>query len=409
MPNAVLIVAAGRGSRARPPEAASSLHDTAPKQYALIGGEAVLTHTLRVFLAQSCIDIIQVVIHEADRTRYDDAIRPLGAANTGKLAAPVRGGDSRQASVRLGLEALVPLAPNNVLIHDAARPFVSGSTIEGVVTALGEQPGVIAAMPVADTLQRAGSDQIINETVARDGLWRAQTPQGFHFEAIVQAHRRALDAGEADFTDDAAVALWDGLKVSLFEGNAANIKITTYEDLIMADRDMDNLSFRHAPLPDIRTGTGFDVHRFAPGDHVWLCGLKIPHDQTLEGHSDADVGLHALTDALLGAIGDGDIGSHFPPSDPKWKGAASDQFLRHAASRIREHNGIINNVDVTILCETPKIGPHREQMRATIATILDIDPCRVSVKATTTEQLGFTGRGEGIAAMASASLTIAAR
>ena len=256
-------------------------------------------------------------------------------------------------------------------------------------------------MRVADTLKRVDAAGTITGTVDRDRLWRAQTPQGFRFADILAAHRKAGAAGRDDFTDDSALAEWAGLRIAVVEGSEANRKITTSEDLVMADAALSKSS-----LPDVRTGTGFDVHRFAAGDHVWLAGVRIPHTHTLEGHSDADVALHALTDALLGAIGDGDIGQHFPPSDMRWKGAASRLFLEDAARRVSASGGRITNVDLTILCEAPRIGPHREAMRTAIAGMLGIDISRVGVKATTTEGLGFTGRREGIAAMASATVVL---
>jgi 2-C-methyl-D-erythritol 4-phosphate cytidylyltransferase / 2-C-methyl-D-erythritol 2,4-cyclodiphosphate synthase len=231
-----------------------------------------------------------------------------------------------------------------------------------------------------------------------------RSPQGFQFPAILAAHRQAQKSGRLSFTDDAAIAEWAGLAVTLVEGSAKNIKLTTHEDMILAEETLSRGA--SAGMPDVRTGTGFDVHKFAPGDAVWLCGVKIPFTQRLDGHSDADVGLHALTDAILGALGDGDIGAHFPPSDMQWKGAASHLFLTHARSLAEAKGARISNVDVTILCEAPKIGPHRDAMRQAIATILHIDVARVGVKATTTEGLGFTGRREGIAAMASATLVL---
>jgi 2-C-methyl-D-erythritol 4-phosphate cytidylyltransferase/2-C-methyl-D-erythritol 2,4-cyclodiphosphate synthase len=263
-------------------------------------------------------------------------------------------------------------------------------------------PAAIAALPLADTLKRAGPDgRHIAATLDRAGLWRAQTPQGFRYDAILKAHEAAAAAGREDLTDDAAVAEWAGIPVELVEGSEANVKLTTAEDMARA-----GMSVNAAAVPDVRTGQGFDVHRFAAGDHVWLCGVHIPHTHALDGHSDADVGLHALTDALLGAIGDGDIGQHFPPTDPRWRGAASHLFLADAARRVRSRGGAISNVDVTILCEAPKIAPHREAMRARIAEILGLDVARVGVKATTTEGLGFTGRREGIAALATATVVV---
>jgi 2-C-methyl-D-erythritol 4-phosphate cytidylyltransferase/2-C-methyl-D-erythritol 2,4-cyclodiphosphate synthase len=290
-----------------------------------------------------------------------------------------------------------------VLIHDAARPFVTPEVIGRVLGGLERAPAVIAAVPLADTLKRTGPGGRIAATIERAGLWRAQTPQGFRYEAILRAHEAAEAAGREDLTDDAAVAEWANIPVEMVEGSEANVKLTTLEDMARAA----TMAPASGPVAsDIRTGQGFDVHRFATGDHVWLCGVRIPHVHALEGHSDADVGLHALTDALLGAIGDGDIGQHFPPTDPRWRGAASHLFLADAAGRVRSRGGTISNVDVTILCEAPKIAPHRDAMRARIAEILRLDVTRVGVKATTTEGLGFTGRREGIAALAVATVAL---
>jgi 2-C-methyl-D-erythritol 4-phosphate cytidylyltransferase / 2-C-methyl-D-erythritol 2,4-cyclodiphosphate synthase len=382
---AALIVAGGRGTRA-----ASEI----PKQYVRIGGAAVLARTLRVFLDYPGIDVIQVVIAEGDADHYAAAVAGL---ECGRLLAPVRGGQTRQASVHRGLEALKAHEPDRVLIHDAVRPFVMADIIARVLEALADAPGAIAAIPAADTLKEAGAGQRVATTLDRARIWRAQTPQAFRYSEILAAHAAAEAAGFAA-TDDAAVADWAGLPVALVMGSEANRKLTTAEDLAMAD------AARSAP--DVRTGQGFDVHRFAAGDHVWLCGVRIAHTHALEGHSDADVALHALTDALLGAIGAGDIGQHFPDSDSRWKGASSHLFLSEALRLVRTHGGSIGNVDVTLLCEAPKIAPHREAMRRRIAEILGLEEARVSVKATTTEGLGFTGRREGIAALATATVVL---
>jgi 2-C-methyl-D-erythritol 4-phosphate cytidylyltransferase/2-C-methyl-D-erythritol 2,4-cyclodiphosphate synthase len=287
-----------------------------------------------------------------------------------------------------------------VLIHDAARPLLTADLVSRLLAALDQTPGAIAADPVADTLKRAAADGTIAATVERAHLWRAQTPQAFHFEPILAAHRRAAEAQMMSFTDDAGLAEWAGLTVKLVASSSLNLKLTTAQDIALAER----LLAPQARTLETRNGTGFDVHAFCAGDHVWLGGVKIPHTHGLSGHSDADVALHALTDALLGAIGDGDIGEHFPPSDPQWRGAPSRIFLADAARRVREKGAHITNVDITLLCEAPKIGPHRTAMRATIASILGIEPSRVGVKATTTEGLGFLGRREGIAALASATI-----
>jgi 2-C-methyl-D-erythritol 4-phosphate cytidylyltransferase / 2-C-methyl-D-erythritol 2,4-cyclodiphosphate synthase len=381
---AALIVAGGRGIRTGSP---------IPKQYARIGGEMVLARTVRAFLAQPGIDAVQVVVGEGDADQYGAAVEGLDRS---QLLPPVYGGLTRQASVHNGLEALKACMPDRVLIHDAVRPFVTGDIIARVLEALAQAPGAIAAMPVADTLKQAGAERRIAATLDRSQVWRAQTPQGFRFPEILAAHAAAQAAGIA-MTDDAAIAEWAGLPVTLVMGAERNRKLTTAEDLAMAD---------DAHIPEMRVGQGFDVHRFAPGDHVWLCGVKLAHTHALQGHSDADVALHALTDALLGAIGAGDIGQHFPDTDVRWKGAPSRLFLEEALRLVRAHGGSIGNVDVTILCETPKIAPHRAAMRRRIAEILGLEEVRVSVKATTTEGLGFTGRREGIAALATATVVL---
>ena len=402
---AVLIVAAGRGQRAAGAGGTGSL----PKQYVRLGDRAVLAHTIAAFATHPAIARLQVVIHPDDAALYADAIGVAPAS----LRPPVHGGATRQESVRLGLEALRVAAPGIVqpevvLIHDAARPFVGQAVIDRVLAAVGQRPGqhagAIAAVPVSDSLKRAGSGHSVAGTVERAGLWRAQTPQGFLFEPILAAHRKAYADDRNDFTDDAALAEWAGLAVGLVEGAERNVKLTTSEDLRMAEQMM---SAQYGAR-EVRMGQGFDVHRFADGDGVWLCGIKLPHTARLDGHSDADVALHALTDALLGAIGDGDIGIHFPPSDPKWKGAASRLFLAHAAGLVAKRGGQITNVDITILAEAPKIAPHRVALRQSVADILGIAVERVSVKATTTEGLGFTGRREGMAAMAVATVTVPA-
>jgi len=354
----------------------------------------VLTRTLRVFVEHPGIDLVQVVIGAGDAAHYALAVQSLGE---GKLLSAVHGGPTRQASVHNGLATLKAHAPDRVLIHDAVRPFITADIIARVLAALAHTPGAIAALPLADTLKKAGPDQRVVATIDRAQVWRAQTPQGFRFTEILAAHAAAAKAG-IDLTDDAAVAEWAGLPVALVMGAETNRKLTTAEDLAMAERA--------GSAPDVRTGQGFDVHRFVAGDHVWLCGVKLAHSQALEGHSDADVALHALTDALLGAIGAGDIGQHFPDTDPRWKGAPSHLFLSEAVRLVRARGGSIGNVDVTILCEAPKIAPHRQAMRGRIAEILAIEEARVSVKATTTEGLGFTGRREGIAALATATVVL---
>lgn len=388
---AALIVAAGRGHRA----AGSSAR---PKQYVPVGGVPVVRRSIEAFSKHPRVGSIIVVIHPDDEQLYRNAVQGCDAS----LLPAVAGGETRQQSVLAGLEALASDAPDLVLIHDAARPFVDAGIIDRVLASLeGGAAGAIAGIALADTLKLRDDDGRIRATVPRDGLWCAQTPQGFVYGAIVDAHRRAAAGRETHFTDDAAIAEWADLAVMLVDGSPANRKLTTAEDIVLADQHF------HNAVPMIpHVGTGFDVHRFGNGDHVWLCGVQIPHTHSLVGHSDADIGLHALTDALLGALGDGDIGAHFPPSDPQWRGARSDIFLKDAARRVRERGGRISNVDVTLLAEQPKIGPHRDAMRETIAAILEIDVRCVGVKATTTEGLGFVGRGEGLAAMASATVLL---
>jgi 2-C-methyl-D-erythritol 4-phosphate cytidylyltransferase / 2-C-methyl-D-erythritol 2,4-cyclodiphosphate synthase len=381
-----LIVAAGRGTR---------FGGALPKQYLALGGTSVLRHALAAFTTYPRIAGVQVVIREEDRARFDAAV-------TGLAVLPaVAGGAERQDSVRLGLEALAPHDPALVLIHDGARPFPDRALIDRIIDALDQAPAAIPALPLGDTIKRVDGGRI-RETVDRAQLWRAQTPQGFHFNAILAAHREAAAKGRKEpvLTDDSAVAEAAGMTPIVVPGSEDNLKVTTAQDLAAAERLL------AARLADIRIGQGFDVHGFGPGDHVVICGVEIPHGASLAGHSDADVGLHALTDALLGAIGAGDIGLHFPPNDPQWRGAASDQFLRHAAALVRDHGGVIAAVDVTVICERPKIAPHRARMVERVATILEISPARVSVKATTTDGLGFTGRGEGIAAQAVATVRL---
>jgi len=375
-----LIVAAGRGAR---------FGGSLPKQYRRLGGFPVLRHSAQTFARHPDIAHVRVVIHGDDRVLHDEAVDGLG------IGAPVEGGATRQESVRLGLESLEAFAPETVLIHDAARPFIDADTIARTVGSLAQSDGALVAVPVVDTLKRA-ADGRVADTVDRVGLWRAQTPQGFRYPAILAAHRAA--AGR-ELTDDAAVAEAAGIGIALVEGSEANFKITTEDDLARAERQL-------AASGTIRVGSGFDVHAFAPGDHVWLAGIKIPHGQGLLGHSDADVGLHSITDALLGAIGNGDIGSHFPNTDPRWEGAASDRFLAHAGQLVAERGGAILHVDLTLICEAPKIRPHHGAMVARIAEILSLPKSSVSVKATTTEGLGFTGRGEGIAGQAVATVRL---
>ncbi|MEC9367825.1 MAG: bifunctional 2-C-methyl-D-erythritol 4-phosphate cytidylyltransferase/2-C-methyl-D-erythritol 2,4-cyclodiphosphate synthase [Pseudomonadota bacterium] len=389
MKTAVVIVAAGRGERS------GGMPGGTPKQYRLLAGKPVLGHAIDAFAASMAVDGIKVVIRQEDQELFRD----LTSVSGRKVLPPAIGGPTRQASVMAGLVALEPAKPEHVLIHDAARPFITGDVIGRVIDGLQQAEAVLPAVRVSDTLKRAERG-IVTASVNREGLWAAQTPQGFHFDRILAAHRAAADARRDDFTDDTQLIEWAGGEVSIVEGSAGNVKLTSGDDFALAEGRAGRAG------ADIRSGTGFDVHAFCPGDHVWLCGVRVPHGMALAGHSDADVGLHALTDALLGAIGDGDIGAHFPPSDPRWKGAASHLFLADAAERLRRRGGRILNVDVTLICEAPKIGPHRDAMRARVAEILGIPPERVGVKATTTEGLGFTGRREGIAATAIASVAM---
>ena len=378
-----LIVAAGRGTRFGGP---------LPKQYALLDGMPVLRRTLLAFRDVPGITGLRVIIAAGDDAPYDAAVAGLN------LPPPVPGGGSRQQSVLNGLEALSADPPDLVAIHDAARPFVRAADIAACLSAVAV-PGIggaVLGIPLADTLKRVGGGNAITETVPRRDLWRAQTPQVFRFAELLAAHRAAasLAAAEATaLTDDAAVAERAGLKVVMVAGSEDNRKITTADDL-------------HSSAMETRTAFGFDVHGFSAGDAVMLGGVAIPHSQALAGHSDADVALHALTDAVLGTIGAGDIGKHFPPSDPQWRGASSDRFLRHAVELVAARRGRIVHLDLTIVCEAPKVGPHRDAMARSIAHIAGITADRVSVKATTTEGLGFTGRREGIAAQAVATVEL---
>ncbi len=375
---AALIVAAGLGERAG---------GGVPKQFRALAGIPMLRRSVEAFARRNDIPDIQVAIGPGQREQASDALKGLS------LLPPIEGGATRQETVRKGLEALAAREPDFVLIHDAARPLVSHNLIDRVVAALTEGADCAAPLlPVSDTLKLERSPGVWI-TAPRDGLQRAQTPQGFRFAAILKAHRQQRGA----VTDDMAIAEAAGLKIAAVRGEEANLKITTPEDFALAERLL-------AGTGDSRTGFGFDAHRFKLGDHLWLCGVKIAHDMGLEGHSDADAGLHALTDAILGALGAGDIGQHFPPSDAKWRGAPSSLFLEHAAKLAREAGAAIVHVDVTLICERPKIAPHRDAMRARIADILGLEAARVSVKATTTEGMGFTGRGEGLAAQAVATV-----
>lgn len=334
----------------------------------------------------------------------DDAAMFAQAADGLSCLPAVNGGNTRQASVLAGLEALAGLKPDIVLIHDAARPFVSDAVIARAIGAALLTGAAVPAVAVTDTIKQIGDGGAVVGTPDRARLRIAQTPQAFRYDFILDAHRRAARDGRDDFTDDAAIAEWAGLTVATFEGDVANMKLTTPEDFVREEARLQ--AGLGATLGDIRTGTGYDVHAFGDGDHVMICGVRVPHTRGFLAHSDGDVGLHALVDAILGALADGDIGSHFPPSDDKWKGAASDAFLTYAVERVTARGGRIAHLDVTLICERPKIGPLRDVMRARISEITGLSLPRVAVKATTSERLGFTGREEGIAAMASATIRL---
>jgi len=376
-----LIVSAGRGRR---------IGGDVPKQYRELAGVPILRRTLNAVLNHPSVDAARVVIHPDDEDLYHTATVGLD------ILPPVFGGAERQDSVRLGLESLADLSPKLVLIHDSVRPFADPTVFDRVIDAISTTNGVIPAVPVADTLKRAEKNRI-TDTVDRADLWRAQTPQGFPFAKILAAHRSAKGQNK---TDDAMVAEAAGLAVNIVPGAEANVKITTEEDLMRAEQSLGTTS------GETRIGIGYDVHKFTDGDHVIICGVDIPHSHSLEGHSDADVGLHAMTDAILGAVGAGDIGTYFPPNDPQWKGAASDIFLRHAVEKVRDMGGALQNLDITIICEAPKIVPNREAMTKRVAEITGLSSDRINIKGKTTEKLGFTGRREGIAAEAVASVRL---
>lgn len=368
-----------------------------PKQYQLIGGKPMLWWTLNCFAAHPGVRHVQVVIGENHHDLYREASAGLD------ILPPVIGGGTRQDSCRAGLEALSGVRPSKVLIHDAARPFASQDLISHVIAWLDRCTAILPGMPVAETLKRAPGGKV-QETIDRTSVWTAQTPQGFHYEAILTAHRAALAQGCDTLTDDAAVAEFAGIEITMIPGRLENRKVTTSEDLREADRFLTEQAQR--ARNDIRTGQGFDIHHFEPGNSVTLCGVAIPHDHKLSGHSDADVAMHALTDAILGSIGEGDIGTHFPPSDPQWKGAASSIFLSKAVKLLTARNGIIANVDITILAEAPKISPHLQRMKDALAPLLGVAHDRIAIKATTLEKLGALGRREGIAAMAIATVRL---
>lgn len=389
----IIVVAAGRGERA-----GSSVEG--PKQYRRIGGKPVIVHTLERFIAWPKTAGIVAVIHPDDTELFEDARNGLSG---GAAIDVCFGGRTRQQSVLAGLRALSGSGITHVMIHDAVRPFFDADLLERI--AAGIESGetcLLPAMPVTDTLKRGDAAGLVVETVPRADLFGAQTPQTFAYPAILAAHEAAATSGLDDFTDDASIAEWAGLPVRLVQGSPDNVKLTLQRDIAMADAKLTRQS-----LPDVRTGNGYDVHQLVPGDGVTLCGIFIPHDQALKGHSDADVALHALTDALLATCGAGDIGDHFPPSDPQWKGAPSRIFLEHAAKIVRKAGGTIMNADISLIAEAPKIGPHRQAMREKLAEVLAISLDRCSVKATTNETIGFVGRREGIAAIATATVVFA--
>ena len=377
-----LIVSAGRGHR---------IGGETPKQYLPLGGHAILYQSIVAFLSHEQVDVVRVVIHPDDEKLYYRAIEDLD------ILSPVFGGAERQDSVRLGLQSLQELDPERVLIHDAARPWVSGDVIAAVLDAVHPGQGALPGLAMTDTVKSVTVEGFVKDTLERGEIWCAQTPQGFMFGDILPAH--LLTAGHS-FSDDAEVAESNSMKIKIVPGDPENIKITH-------PRDMARLNTQDgSSMSATRVGCGFDVHRFGVGELVTLCGIDIPFNRSLEGHSDADVGYHALTDALLGAAGKDDIGTYFPPSDARWKDISSDIFLRHAVELLESIGAKIENVDVTIICELPRIGPHRNAMREQVAKCLSIDPGRVNIKGKTTEKLGFLGREEGIAAQAIATIKI---
>ncbi|MEN3383198.1 MAG: 2-C-methyl-D-erythritol 4-phosphate cytidylyltransferase [Hyphomicrobiales bacterium] len=383
---AAVVVAAGRGTR-------TGLDY--PKQYKVMGGSPMVRESLRVFTTHPEVHVVLPVIHPDDGARFAAAAEGLD------VAIPVAGAATRQGSVRAGLEALAKEAPEIVLVHDAARPFTSAALVSRAIQAASLHGAAIPGMPVTDTVKLVDAQGTITATLDRAAMRTVQTPQAFRYDTLLDAHRRAAAAGRDDFTDDGALVEWAGLRVSVFEGEAGNIKMTTADDFARAERDA------QAALSDIRTGIGYDIHSFdTGGDGVWLGGIKIPHTRKLSGHSDADVALHALVDAILGALADGDIGVHFPPSDEKWRGASSDRFLAFAVERVKQRGGMVAHLDVAIVCEAPKVNPRRDEMRKRIAEIAGISIDRVGVKATTNEKLGSLGREEGIAAYATATIRL---
>ncbi len=385
---AAVIVAGGSGIRAG---------GSIPKQYQLVGGKPVIRWTLEAFLSHPAIGYIQAVIGDGHEGMFEAATKGL------HLPSPITGGSSRQESCRLGLEACRAFRPEKVLIHDAARPYVTADVIYRVLEGLDSADAIIPGLPVADTMKHAPGGVIV-KTVDRASMWFVQTPQGFSYEKILEAHRKAARADQGGLTDDASVAEYAGLPVRIVNGDQRNTKLTTSIDVENANREQMARTF--AGLPDIRSGLGIDFHVFEKGKAVTLLGVAIPHSHRLKGHSDADVAMHALTDAILGAIGEGDIGQHFPPADPQWKGVASRIFLEKAVSLLKARGGMIGNVDITVLAEAPKVGPHIAAMKEYLVPLLDIVADRIAIKATTTEKMGAIGRKEGISAFATATVRL---
>jgi 2-C-methyl-D-erythritol 4-phosphate cytidylyltransferase/2-C-methyl-D-erythritol 2,4-cyclodiphosphate synthase len=382
---AAIIVAAGRGSRAG---------GGLPKQYRPIAGQPVLRASLEAFVRHREVDAVLPVIHGDDEALFASLAADL------PVLPPVHGGATRQTSVRVGLERLAADKPGLVLIHDAARPFASAALIARAIAAGRRDGAAIPSLRINDTVKEVDAQGRVVATRDRDLLRTVQTPQAFRFDVLLAAHRNAAQAGREDFSDDAALMEWAGHPVAIFEGETGNMKITSEDDLARAE------AMRMAALGDVRIGSGVDVHAFAPGDHVTLGGVRIPHSHALSGHSDADVILHAIVDAILGALADGDIGVHFPPSDPQWRGASSDRFLAFAMERLRSRGGIVAHIDVNVLCEAPRIGPHRDAIRVAIAALAGIDASRVGIKATTSEKMGFIGRSEGMVAYATVTVRL---
>ncbi len=394
---ALVIVASGRGLR---------MGREIPKQFLSLGGKAVLIHSLEVGLSHPRIGTVILVVHPDHQSHLDLALKALPDGKATANLTIVHGGETRQESVNNGLEALakLPDKPDLVLVHDAARPFLSPALVSCAISAAAISGAAIPSLPLFDTIKQIDSSGMVIDTLPREALRRIQTPQAFGFDMLLAAHRTAKLEGRFDFTDDASLVEWQGESVHVFDGDEATFKITTDADMIRAERHLLRLDTKIT-----KVATGYDVHAFGAGDHIWLSGLRIPHNRGLIGHSDADPVLHALTDAVLGTISDGDIGSHFPPNDEKWKGAASHIFLRHAVDLLLAKGGQISHLDATIICEEPKIGPYRVAMREQIASICSIDVEEISVKATTTERLGFTGRKEGIAAIGTATVLLPQR